>query len=127
MASEIYENNKFIRTTNNQKSLQSLSAEVAFKIKPWKDHRSLSVIPENNRYISEGNNYLHTYTMKSVRVNIDANYKNWIASFTTLTPPNRFIYGEQLIKGDLMHTLMAGYKMPAWSVMAGLHNPFIRT
>lgn len=26
-----------------------------------------------------------------------------------------------------MHTLMVGYKMPAWSVMAGLYNPFIRT
>lgn len=127
MESVIFENNKFVRTYNNQKSFQTLSAEVAFKIKPWKDHISLSVIPEINRYISEGNNYLHTYTMKSVRVNIDANYKNWIASFTTLTPPNRFIYGEQLMKGDLMHTLMAGYKMPAWSVMAGLHNPFIRT
>ena len=127
MESVIYEEGKFIRTYDNQQSFQNLGAEVAFKIKPWKDHLSLSVIPGINRYISNGNDYLHTYTMKYVRVNLDASYKNWIANFTTITPPNRYVYGEQLMKGDLMHTLMVGYKMPAWSLMAGLHNPFIST
>lgn len=127
MESVIYETNKFVRTYNNQKCFQNLAIEVAFKIKPLKDHLSLSIIPGINRYISEGNNYLHTYTMKSIRINVDGNYRNWIVNFTTITPPNRFVYGEQLMKGDLMHTLMAGYKMPTWSLMAGLHNPFIKT
>lgn len=127
MESTVYEGGKFVRTYNNQKSFQNLSAEVAFKVKPWKDHISFSVIPMINRYISEGHDYLHTYTMRAVRLNLDFNYQHWIASFTTITPPNRYVYGEQLMKGDLMHTLMVGYKMPAWSVMAGLHNPFINT
>lgn len=127
MESVNYENGIFVRTYDNQKSFQNLGIEAAFKLKPWKDHLSISLIPGINRYISKGNDYLHTYTMKSFRINVDFNYKNWIANFTTITPPNRFVYGEQLMKGDLMHTLMAGYKMPAWSVMAGLHNPFIKT
>lgn len=127
MESVVYEDGLFVRTYENQKSFQNLGVEVAFKLKPWKDHITLSVIPTLNRYISKGNDYLHTYTMTSVRFNIDASYKNWIANFTTITPPNRLVYGEQLMKGDLMHTLMAGYKMPSWSVMAGIHNPFIRT
>ena len=42
----------------------------------------------------------------------------------TITPPNRYVYSEQLLKGDLMHTLMIGYKQPAWSIMAGIHNPY---
>ena len=46
-------------------------------------------------------------------------YKNWLLSFMTITPPNRYVYGEQLLKGDLMHTLMIGYKQPAWAIMAG--------
>ena len=48
-------------------------------------------------------------------------------SFMTITPPNRYVYGEQLLKGDLMHTLMIGYKQPAWAIMAGIHNPFMKT
>lgn len=127
MESVLYEDGKFIRTYDNQQSFQDLAFEVAFHIKPWKDHINLSVIPGLNRYISHGNNYLHTYTMKSLRVNLDFSYRHWIANFATIVPPNRYVYGEQLMKGDLMHTLMVGYKMPAWSVMAGLYNPFIRT
>ncbi|WP_288206619.1 TonB-dependent receptor [uncultured Parabacteroides sp.] len=127
MESILYEDGKFIRTYDNQQSFQDLAFEVAFHIKPWKDHINLSVIPGLNRYISHGNNYLHTYTMKSLRVNLDFSYRHWIANFATIVPPNRYVYGEQLMKGDLMHTLMVGYKMPAWSVMAGLYNPFIRT
>mgnify|MGYP000760435804 FL=1 len=45
----------------------------------------------------------------------------------TITPPTRYVYGEQLLKGDLMHTLMIGYKQPAWSIMAGIYNPFMKT
>ena len=125
MESVFYEDNIFVKTYENQKSFQNIGFEIAFNIKPWKDHINLSVIPCINRYISHGNEYLHTYTMKAVRVNLDFSYRNWIVNFTTITPPNRNVYGEQLMKGDLMHTLMAGYKTPVWSVMAGLHNPFI--
>ena len=127
MESVIYEEGMFIHTYENQKSFQHLAVEVTFKIKPWKDHISLSVTPGINRYISTGNNYLHTYTLKELRINLDASYKNWLLSFMTITPPNRYVYGEQLLKGDLMHTLMIGYKQPAWSIMAGIHNPFMKT
>ena len=53
--------------------------------------------------------------------------KGQMDSFMTITPPNRYVYSEQLLKGDLMHTLMIGYKQPAWSIMAGIHNPFMKT
>lgn len=127
MESVLYEGGTFIHTYENQKSFQHLAAEVTFKIKPWKEHISLSVTPGINRYISTGNNYLHTYTLKELRINLDASYRNWLLSFMTITPPNRYVYGEQLMKGELMHTLMIGYKQPAWSVMAGVHNPFMKT
>ena len=127
MESVIYEKGMFIHTYENQKSFQHLAAEITFKIKPWKDHINLSVTPGINRYISTGNNYLHTYTLKELRINLDASYKNWLLNFMTITPPNRYVYGEQLLKGDLMHTLMIGYKQPAWSIMAGIHNPFMKT
>lgn len=127
MQSVLYEEGMFIQTYENQKSFQHLAMEITFKIKPWKDHISLSVTPGINRYISTGNNYLHTYTLKELRINLDASYKNWLLNFMTITPPNRYVYGEQLMKGELMHTLMVGYKQSAWSIMAGILNPFMKT
>ncbi|MCD7973383.1 MAG: carboxypeptidase-like regulatory domain-containing protein [Candidatus Azobacteroides sp.] len=127
MESIFLEDGLFVRTYKNQKSFENLSAEVTFRIKPWKDYISLSVSPKLNRYISKGNDYLHTYTMKEIRFNLDFSYKNWIANFTTITPPDRYVYGEQLLKGQLMDTFTAGYKKPEWSLMAGIHNPFIKT
>ncbi|MDR3058062.1 MAG: carboxypeptidase-like regulatory domain-containing protein [Prevotella sp.] len=123
MESVIYENGEFVHTYENQKSFQNLSAEATFKIKPWKNHLSLSVTPRINRFISTGNGYLHTYTMPEVRVNLDFSYNNWLANFTTITPP-RFMYGEQLMKSDQMYTIMAGYKQSSWAIMAGVLNPF---
>lgn len=123
MESVLYENGKFIKTYENQQSFQNLSAEAAFKIKPWKNHLSLSVTPRVNRYISKGNDYSHTYTMPELRINLDFSYNNWLANFTTITPP-RFVYGEQLMKSDQMYIIMAGYKQPNWSIMFGAMNPF---
>ncbi|WP_029905774.1 carboxypeptidase-like regulatory domain-containing protein [Prevotella sp. 10(H)] len=127
MESVIYESGLFVRTYENQKAFQNLSAELTLKLKPWKDYISLSVTPKINRYISEGNNYLHTYTIKELRVNLDFSYKNYLLNFSTITPPNRFMYGEQLSKGELMTTVTAGYKQPNWTVMLGVFCPFTKT
>lgn len=123
MESVLYTDGKFVRTYENQKSFQNLSAEATFRLRPWKNHVSLSVTPRINRFISKGNEYLHTYTMPELRVNLDLSYGNWLANFTTITPP-RSMYGEQLMKSDQMYTIMAGYKQAKWSVMAGVLNPF---
>lgn len=127
MESVIYKDGSFVRTYENQKSFQNLAAELTLKLKPWKDHVNVSVTPVINRYISEGNNYLHTYTMSELRINVDFTYKNFILGYMTITPPNRNLYGEQLSKGDLMNTITAGYKMPNWAVMLGVFCPFKKT
>jgi len=123
MESVFYDGSKFVRTYDNQKSFQNFSMEANFKIKPWKNHLSISLTPRLNRFFSTGKGYLHTYTMPEFRANVDFSYNNWLANFTTITPP-RSMYGEQLIKSDQMYTIMAGYKQPHWSVMVGAMNPF---
>ena len=123
MESVLYEAGRFIRIYENQRSFQNLSAEATFTVKPWKKHLTLSVTPRVNRFISKGNNYRHTYTMPELRVNMDFSYNHWLANFTTITPP-RSVYGEQLMKSDQMYTIMAGYKLSNWSIMAGVLNPF---
>ncbi|MDR2009986.1 MAG: TonB-dependent receptor [Bacteroidales bacterium] len=125
MESVFYEDGKFIRTYENQKSFQNISSEISFKFKIWKNHLNLSVAPRINHYISTGNEYEHTYTMSELRVNLDFTYKNWLANFTTITPP-RFMYGEQMTKSDQMYTIMAGYKLSDWTFMIGVMNPFTK-
>lgn len=123
MESVFPDNGTFIRMYENQRSFQDLNAEATFTIKPWKNHLSLSVTPRIERFFSKGNTYHHTYTMHEIRANLDFTYNSWAANFTTITPP-RSMYGEQMMKSDQMYTIMAGYKKPSWSIMAGVLNPF---
>jgi len=123
MESVLFDNGTFVRTYENQKSFQHLNAETTFTLKPWKNYLSLSLTPRIERYFSKGHTYRHTYTMTELRANADFTYHNWLANFTTITPP-RFMYGEQMTKSEQMYTIMAGYKMPGWSVMVGVLNPF---
>lgn len=62
-----------------------------------------------------------------VIISIGYRSQDYMLSFMTLTPPNRDVYGEQLMQGDLMHIIMAGYRQANWSVMAGIFNPFVKT
>lgn len=126
MESVLYEDGLLVRTYENQTSFQNLGAEVTLKLKLWKNFISMAVTPRVNRFISEGNNYLHTYTMKEIRVNLDVSYKNYVANFTTITP-YRSMYGEQLTLSEQMYTIMAGYKRPNWSIMFGALSPFTKT
>lgn len=125
MESVFVEGTQLVRTYRNQRSFDDLSAELALRIKPWKDYIHLSLTPRMEHFISRGSNYRHTYTMYELRINLDLSYRNWITSFTTHTP-RRFMYGEQITKSDQMYTIMAGYKDRNWSLTAGALNPFTK-
>jgi len=122
MESILYENDKFIRLPENQKNYQRLSIETTLKIRPLKDHLTISVTPGINNYKSIGNNYRHLYTNPYVRINIDAIYKNWILNFWATTDNNWF-YGESMNQGEAFQTLAFGYNAPRWSAMIGAMNP----
>ncbi len=125
MESVFYEDGVFVRRYENQKSFQEVSAEATIRVKPWKEHLSLSITPAVTHFISTGLDYHHTYTMSELRVDLDFSYNNWIAGFNTITPP-RFMYGEHMTKSDQMYTLTAGYKQSNWSLMIGGMNLFTR-
>jgi len=122
MESVLFENNKFIRLQQNQKNYQRLSVETSFKIRPLKDHLTISLTPGINNYKSVGHNYKHLYTNPYVRINIDAMYKNWIMNFWATTAYNWF-YGETMNQGEAFQMISFGYNKPKWSLMAGAMNP----
>jgi len=123
MESIYFEDGKFVRTSENQKGHHHLNLEATFKIKPWKEYLSVSLTPGINRYISEGNDYLHTYTNKYIRGQVDLMYKEWVLSFMGATNWDWF-FGESMNEGEKLYTLAIGYNQPKWSIMFGGFNPF---
>ncbi len=122
MESILFENNKFIRMQENQKSHQRLSIETSIKIRPLKEHLTISITPGINNYKSVGHTYKHLYTNPYVRINIDAMYKNWVMNFWATTAYDWF-YGESMNQGEAFQMISFGYNKPKWSLMAGAMNP----
>lgn len=123
MESILFEDGKFIRTSDNQKAHHHINMEATIKFKPFKEHLTIGVTPGFNRFISKGNSYTHAYTNKYIRGNIDAMYKGWIMTFMAGTSWDWF-YGETMNEGETLYMLGFGYNKPAWSVMLGAFNPF---
>jgi hypothetical protein len=124
MESVLYENGLFVRTYENQKNFQTLTAEPTIRLKPWKNYLSISVSPRFSHFISNGNHYSHTFNLATLRLHIDGYYKNWYASFMIQAPPNiNYFYGEQSNTSSMMSVLAVGYQKKNWSALVGMMNP----
>lgn len=123
MEETLYENGKFIRTTNNQKGLHRLNIQTNIKLQPWKEYLSISLQPFFNRYISQGNTYTHTHSNWGFQGNAFAMYKSWMLIFQMNTSYH-YLQGETIQKGESIHMLGAGYNKGRWSIQAFVINPF---
>lgn len=126
MESVSYDNGLLIRTYENQKSFYALSTIATVTVRPWKDHLSVTFAPEITRYISHGNNYMHTYTMVKYLWDIDFTLGNWMLGYNTMLGKDNYMYGEQKTEEKAMHLITVGYKQPRWSLRVGVINPFLR-
>lgn len=123
MESVLFEDGVFVRTNQNQRSHEHLQAQISFKLKPLKDHLTITFAPGINHYISKGLDYTHKYTNRFFRLSVDGSYKNFTGSFNYYSPWDYF-YGESLNNGERIHMAGLGYSKPKWSVMIGAFNPF---
>jgi len=123
MEETLYENGKFIRTTNNQKGLHRLNIQTNIKLQPWKEYLSISLQSFFNRYISQGNTYTHTHSNWGFQGNAFAMYKSWMLIFQMNTSYH-YLQGETIQKGESIHMLGAGYNKSRWSIQAFVINPF---
>lgn len=122
----LFEDGKFVRTTVNHKGFHRIYIETTLKVKPLKDHITLSVTPGMNRYISYGNDFTHTYTNWYTRASLNTNYKQFYFTAEVYTRWNNF-WGETLDLGEQIHMISAGYNAKKWSVGAMMFNPFIKS
>lgn len=123
MESVLFENGVFVRTNQNQRSHQHMQAQLSLKLKPLKDHLTITFAPGINHYISKGETYTHRYTNRFFRISVDGSFKNFIGTFNYYAPWDYF-YGESLNNGERLHMAGIGYNKPKWSVMLGAFNPF---
>lgn len=123
MEETLRENNKFVRTYANQKDWQKISGDVNVRIGPIKNILILSATCGINRYISEGNNYLHTYTNWYYRASVMAMYKKFMAMFQIQSQYDNFM-GETLYGGENVHMFMLRYNQGKFTAGAGIMMPF---
>ncbi|WP_321518345.1 TonB-dependent receptor [uncultured Bacteroides sp.] len=118
------ENNKFIRTNDNQQSWQKLNSEAELSVNPFKDHFIVKAVTGFSYFDSKGNNYHHTYSNMYYRGEASAYYKQWSAFFQIQGHKNNF-FGETLEIGENYHLFGVMYKHKQLSVGAMMINPFV--
>jgi hypothetical protein len=124
METVLRENGVFVRTYENQRNFQTVSAEPTVKLKPWKNYLTVLIAPRFAHYVSNGNSYAHTFDLSTLRVHIDGNYKNWTGMIMFQTPPfGNYFYGEQSSKSTMISVVAVSYRHSNWSAMAGAMNP----
>ncbi|MDR2148244.1 MAG: TonB-dependent receptor, partial [Tannerella sp.] len=115
----------FVHTNINQKAFHRFHSELTLRIKPWKEHVTLSLTPRFNRYASLGTDYSHTYNNWQLRGSLMANWKHWTFQAEGYTRWNSF-WGEALNLGEQLIILSAGYNTPKWGAGINVFNPFTK-
>jgi len=123
MEETIFKNGKFVRTYDNQKGLHRLMCQTNIQIRPFKEYLSINMTPFFNRYISQGNNYLHTHSNWGFRGSIVGMYKHWVF-MADLNTSYHDLEGETISKGETYHTIALGYNKEKWAIQMLVWNPF---
>ena len=123
MEETLYEGGMFIRTYANQKALHRLMCQTSIQIRPFKEYLSVNLNPFFNRYISQGNTYLHTHSNWGFRGSIVGIYKQWVF-MADMSTSYHDLEGETITKGEAIHSIALGYNKGQWAVQMMTMNPF---
>ena len=123
MEQTVFDCGKFVRTTANQKGFHRLNLAANIQVMPFKEYIRVSLTPYFNRYISVGNDYIHTHSNFGFRGSIIGMYKKWMAMAEMNTSYHE-LWGETISKGERLHTIAVGYNGGKWSLQAMVVNPF---
>ena len=123
MEETFYEDGMFVRAYANQKGFHRLNLQANLQFQPFKQYVSINLNPFFNRYISQGNTYLHTHSNWGFRGNVVGMYKQWMLMADMFTSYHE-LWGETINKGETMHTVALGYNKGKWGIQAMMVNPF---
>ncbi len=120
-----FEDGMFVRTFDNQKGFHRLNLQANLQIQPFKEYVSIRLNPYLNRYISQGNTYIHTHSNWGFRGSIIGMYKQWMAMVDMFTSYHE-LWGETLNKGESIHSVALGYNQEKWAIQVMVMNPFTK-
>ena len=123
MEETVYEDGKFVRTYDNQKGLHCLNFHASFQFRPFKEYLSINLNPYLNRYISQGNAYLHTHNNWGFRGSVVGMYKHWVF-MADMNTSYHDLEGETITKGESLHSIALGYNKGKWAIQMMMMNPF---
>lgn len=100
----------FVRTYDNQKSFQRLSTETYLNYSPFGDYLMINASGGINHFISEGNDYSHTYTDLYYMLSLNSDVKNFTFGLNLYKRAFSF-WGETCSQADRYSTLRVGYRI----------------
>ncbi|NJK93792.1 MAG: hypothetical protein HC905_01645 [Bacteroidales bacterium] len=109
MESSFAENNKVVRTINNQKNFQILNPELELRSKPFDNYIQLKIYTGINKYISTGNNFLHNKTIVYYGGKIKVNYKKYSLTWLVSQNTSDSFWGETLSRDESAHVVTLSY------------------
>lgn len=122
MNSVLFDNGLFIRTFDNQIYFRKLQSATMIAVTPWIDHLTLWVSPDFSRYFSKGMSYNLAKNIFRLHFGADAVYKHFIFTACTMSGPDNYMYGDEIITEKPMNMILAGYKGSNWTLQAGVFN-----
>lgn len=125
MEETLFEENRFVRTMDNQKGFHRLNLQSTIQIYPWKEYIMIKLNPFFNRYISNGNNYTHTHSNIGFRGSIVGMYKHWVI-MAEMSTSQHDLWGETLSRGEALHSIAVGYNHDKFSIQGMILNPFTK-
>lgn len=125
MEETLFEENRFVRTMDNQKGFHRLNLQSTIQIYPWKEYIMIKLNPFFNRYISNGNNYTHTHSNIGFRGSIVGMYKHWVI-MAEMNTSFHDLWGETLSRGESLHSIAVGYNHDKFSIQGMILNPFTK-
>lgn len=113
---------RFIQTYRNQKYFRRLQGEAMIRITPCGDYLTLWVAPHFARYFSKGYGYNLAKNIFLVHFGADVAYRHFVFTASTMSGPENYMYGDEIIMEKPMNMILAGYKGKRWSAQAGVFN-----
>ncbi len=122
MNSVAYEDGNFVQSYANQKYFRKLHGEGMLSVSPFGQYVSIWISPEFSRYFSRGDSYNLAKNIFRLHFGVDASYKHLIFTASTMSGPDNYMYGDEIISEKPMNMILAGYKRDSWSLQAGVFN-----
>jgi hypothetical protein len=123
MEETLLENDKFIRTIDNQKSWQQFTPELQLQMGPLFNLFTVNVTGGMNYFDSHGLDYHHKYTNWYYTAEVILQHKNLTLMLEGQNHRN-FFYGETSQSGESLMIVMARYRIKRASLGLTIVNPF---